>query len=100
MSHVGFRCIVGRQVAMTVRTPTRSKVVMAKLALVLVVVIATVGLAWYGISSGVREQLLLSMFDRPGGPMTFRFVLQPAVATLLAALDGVKDARNGPHPTS
>ena len=83
---------------MTVRAPTRSQVVLAQLAFVLIVVFATVGLAWNGFSSGVRERLLQSMIDRPGGTMTFRFVLQPAMATLMAAIDGVRDARNGTSP--
>src|SRR5689334_3083847 len=33
--------------------------------------------------------------DRVGGPLTFRFLFQPAVATLCAMRDGVADARLG-----
>lgn len=32
------------------------------------------------------------MIARPGGPMKFRFVLQPVVASALAIRDGLKDA--------
>jgi hypothetical protein len=35
---------------------------------------------------------------RPDGPFAFRFYLQPAVATLLALRDGIKDAREGDTP--
>jgi hypothetical protein len=38
------------------------------------------------------------MISRIGGPMSFRFVLQPAMAILLAARDGVRDAREGRSP--
>ena len=33
--------------------------------------------------------------DRVGGPMTFRLILQPAMAALLALRAGLKDAREG-----
>jgi hypothetical protein len=32
------------------------------------------------------------------GPMTFRFILQPTMATIAALYDGVKDARTGRSP--
>jgi len=35
---------------------------------------------------------------RVGGPMTFRLILQPAMATLLAFRAGLKDAREGRPP--
>ncbi len=35
------------------------------------------------------------LIDRPGGPMTFRFILQPAMAAIAALHDGIKDARLG-----
>jgi hypothetical protein len=35
---------------------------------------------------------------RPSGPLAFRFILQPAMASLLAARDGFADARNGRTP--
>ena len=38
--------------------------------------------------------------DRPGGPMTFRFILQPAMAIIAALRDGVHDARVGRRPMS
>ena len=38
------------------------------------------------------------LMDRVGGPMTFRLILQPVMATLLALRAGLKDAREGRPP--
>ncbi len=35
---------------------------------------------------------------RPTGPMAFRFYLQPAMATIFAVRDGIKDAKAGRPP--
>src|SRR5450432_4725350 len=39
-----------------------------------------------------------NLLARPSGPLALRFLLQPAMATLLAIRDGVKDAREGRSP--
>ena len=39
----------------------------------------------------------MNLGDRVGGPMTFRIILQPTMAALLALLAGLKDAREGRH---
>jgi hypothetical protein len=48
------------------------------------------------------EDLLIRVWDgllsRVGGPMTFRLILQPAMAALLAFRAGLKDAREGRPP--
>ena len=45
------------------------------------------------------KDLLIRMWTnfgaRIGGPMTFRLILQPAMAALLAVRAGLKDAREG-----
>ena len=38
------------------------------------------------------------LMARVGGPMTFRLILQPLMATLLAVRAGLKDAREGRPP--
>jgi hypothetical protein len=38
------------------------------------------------------------LISRPSGPMAFRFMLQPTMAIIAAALDGMKDARTGRSP--
>lgn len=48
------------------------------------------------------EEFLTRFFtnlaDRVGGPMTFRVILQPTMAILLALRAGMKDAREGRPP--
>jgi hypothetical protein len=38
------------------------------------------------------------LLGRPGGPMSFRFLLQPVMAIFFAMRDGLKDARVGGSP--
>ncbi len=38
------------------------------------------------------------LIGRPGGPMTFRLMMQPAMAALLAIRAGLRDAREGQPP--
>jgi hypothetical protein len=47
---------------------------------------------------GLLSRLWADLIARPGGPLEFRFLLQPLVAALLAARDGVSDARTGRTP--
>ena len=35
------------------------------------------------------------LIAQPSGPLAFRLILQPIMATILAILDGLKDAREG-----
>ena len=49
----------------------------------------------------MRDLLLrgwTNLFDRVGGPMTFRIILQPTMATIMAVLAGLRDAREGRPP--
>ncbi len=41
---------------------------------------------------------LVNLFARLDGPMHFRFIVQPTVATLLALRAGIRDARAGEPP--
>jgi hypothetical protein len=38
------------------------------------------------------------LIDRPSGPMSFRFLLQPVMAAAFAIRDGLRDARVGRSP--
>jgi hypothetical protein len=40
----------------------------------------------------------MNITDRVGGPMTFRIILQPLMAALLAVRAGIKDAQTGRPP--
>jgi hypothetical protein len=41
------------------------------------------------------ERVITQLFARLGGPLHFRFILQPLMAAILATIDGVKDGRAG-----
>lgn len=72
---------------------TRPQLLLAWLAVILVALFMTAGLVWYGLSAEVHNRLWRDILGRPGGPMTFRFVLQPGMAALAALWDGINDAR-------
>lgn len=72
--------------------------ILAWLAVGLTVAFILLGAFWYGFSSEVHQRIWQDIANRPGGPMTFRFVLQPAMATLAALHDGIQDARTGRAP--
>ncbi len=46
----------------------------------------------------IVTRFVADLIGRLSGPLTLRLFLQPAVATLLAVRDGVKDAREGRPP--
>jgi hypothetical protein len=50
------------------------------------------------------QEILTRFWDQliaqPSGPLAFRLILQPVMATTLAILDGLKDARVGRPPYS
>ena len=68
---------------------------MPKLVLGLVIVLIAAGVVLHGIDAEVLERLWRQILERPGGPMSFRFILQPLMAAIAGTLDGVKDARAG-----
>lgn len=53
------------------------------------------GIAVHGFSLEVHQRFWSDMFARVGGPMTFRFVLQPSMAAIAALHDGLRDTREG-----
>lgn len=80
------------------RAATRTQHLLARLAAALVIIFALVGLVLHGASGEVWSRVFASIVERPGGPMTFRFILQPVMAAILAAIDGLRDARSGAPP--
>jgi hypothetical protein len=77
---------------------TKSQVLLAQLVVGLIVVFVAGGLLWYGFSAEVRTRVWQNLFERPGGPMVFRFFLQPTMAAIAAWRDGIQDARSGRTP--
>jgi hypothetical protein len=78
--------------------PSKTQILQAQIASLLVVGLVALGVAWYGISDESLGRLWTDILDRPGGPMTFRFILQPAMAIIAALRDGFHDARLGRRP--
>jgi hypothetical protein len=76
-------------------TPTRNQILFAQIVWGLMVFFVLAGVAWYGLSGEVLMRIWQNLVERPGGPMTFRFILQPIMATIAAVLAGVRDARDG-----
>lgn len=82
----------------SVGQPTRNQILLAKVVWVSMILFVLAGVAWYGLSGEVLMRVWHNLIERPGGPMTFRFVLQPIMATIAAVLAGVRDARAGRNP--
>lgn len=82
---------------MTEQIP-KYKLVLARVVVVLMLAFVVLGLAWYGFSAEVRTRIWQNLFERPGGPLVFRFILQPTMASIAAFRDGLKDARSGRAP--
>ena len=78
--------------------PSKTEILLARMAVALLVGFAVVDLLWYGLSTHELERLWRNIVARPGGPMTFRFVLQPTMATIAAMRDGAADARRNRTP--
>lgn len=83
---------------MSTASPSFTARILAWLAVGLTAAFILLGAIWYGFSSEVHQRIWQDIANRPGGPMTFRFVLQPAMATLAALHDGIQDARIGRAP--
>jgi hypothetical protein len=53
---------------------------------------------WIGFVADAISRGWANFVARPSGPLNFRFIVQPAVAAVLAARAGVADARAGRPP--
>ena len=71
---------------------------LSKAVIAVAVVLFIMGFFWHGVSLNVVEQFWHDLVERPDGPMRFRFVLQPLMATIVAIRDGLEDARSGRSP--
>ena len=78
--------------------PSRSAILQARLAAALILSLIVAGAVVYGVSAQSLGRLWNDILARPGGPMTFRFILQPAIAAIAALHDGLDDARVGRTP--
>ena len=81
-----------------VGNPSKTQILLARLVIILMVVFVAAGILMYGLSVPVFERIWDNLLGRAGGPMSFRFILQPIMATLAALKDGIADARAGRAP--
>jgi hypothetical protein len=65
----------------------------ARMAIGVMLAFVVAGALWHGFSNGQWERFVQNLRERPDGPMAFRFILQPIMAIIAAAHDGVQDAR-------
>lgn len=71
---------------------------MAKLVLLLAAILIVVGIVWHGVTIATFERIWHDMVERPDGPISFRFILQPAMAALVGVRQGLRDGRTGRAP--
>ena len=72
--------------------------VTAWLVVVCFVLLAICGSLWHGVTEENFLRIWQNLVDRPSRQMSFRFVLQPAVASFFAIRHGLADARSGRSP--
>jgi hypothetical protein len=83
---------------MSTGTAPRGARILSWLVVVLAALFVVLGATWYGLSPQVEHRIWHDLIERPDGPMSFRFFLQPVMAAIAATLDGIKDARIGRSP--
>jgi hypothetical protein len=71
---------------------------LAKLVIGLALVLMVAGTLWHGITAETLGRIWRNLVDRPSGPISFRFVLQPSMAGVAAIYDGLRDARRNRSP--
>ena len=71
---------------------------LSKVIIALAVLLIAAGAFWHGITLEALQRGWHNLVDRPSGPMSFRFILQPLMAAIAAIHDGIKDARTGRSP--
>jgi hypothetical protein len=77
---------------------SRRQVLLARFVVAAIAFLAALALVMYGFSDEVNRRLWQDIFQRPGGPMSFRFILQPLMAAIAAFHDGARSARQGRQP--
>lgn len=80
---------------MTSDTPARGPTAFTWAVVILTAMLLVAGVFLHGFSFDVHQRFWNDMFARIGGPMTFRFFLQPTMAFVAALHDGIRDAREG-----
>jgi hypothetical protein len=72
--------------------------VTAWLVVVCFALLVIAGSVWHGVTEENFLRIWQNLVDRPSRQMSFRFALQPVVASFFAIRHGLADARNGRSP--
>ena len=83
----------GVRTVMTSGPASHTAMIMAWSCLALIVFCAMLGILLYGLSAETNARVWHDIVARAGGPMSFRFLLQPALGAISAIRDGIQDAR-------
>jgi hypothetical protein len=81
----------------TQETPTKRSG-LPQVILYLAITMTAAGIFVYGLGWTEFVRVWDNMLARPGWALTFRFLLQPVMSSVVAVRDGVKDARGGRSP--
>ncbi|MGD9922160.1 MAG: hypothetical protein AB7V13_12035 [Pseudorhodoplanes sp.] len=69
-----------------------------KIVLLVAGTLLIAGVALHGIGWSEFQRIGAHVVERPGGSLALRFILQPAMSSLFALRDGIRDARTGRSP--
>ena len=69
-----------------------------KLVIAVAALLIIAGLIWHGVTVEALQRFWHDLVERPSGPMAFRFILQPVMASIAAIRAGISDARTGRSP--
>jgi hypothetical protein len=72
--------------------------ILPRLILYLALAMIAAGIIMRGVGLAELQRIWDNLLARPGGSLAFRFLLQPAMSTIFAVRDGIKDARGGRAP--
>ena len=71
---------------------------LAKVVIAIAVILVVSGILLYGLNFATIERVFRQLVARAGAPLSFRFILQPAMAAFAAIHDARRDARLGRPP--
>jgi hypothetical protein len=69
-----------------------------RIVLYTIVALLVAGIAMHGIGISVFERIWGHLTARPSDTLALRFFLQPAMSSIFALRDGIRDARTGRSP--
>ena len=72
--------------------------ILPRLVFYLALAMIAAGIIMRGVGLAEFQRIWDNLLVRPGGSLAFRFLLQPAMSTIFAVRDGIKDARKGGSP--